>query len=131
MKPRSRSLIGSPFLRWAGLACLLVITVVSLTPMSILVRTPLPGEVEHFFGYAAVAGIWTLAVRRTAFPWVVIGAMAALAGALEVLQFLSPSRSPELIGLVSSSLGAAVGALAAHRWRRMIVAREADTSIGR
>ena len=122
MRTFLRGLIGSRALRWFGIACVALIAVLSLTPASVQARSALPGPVEHVLGYAAVAAILTLGLRRTAFPWMVIVAMALFAVAVEALQFFSPGRNPELIGAVSSTLGAGVGVGAGYLLRLRVAA---------
>jgi VanZ family protein len=116
--------IGSPWLRLAGAASLVVVVIVSLTPASVQPRTLLPGSVEHVVGYALVAATFTLGMRRTAFPWLVIFLLALFAIGVEALQLFSPGRNSEAIGAIASIAGVFGGAAVSY-WVRSRVATAA------
>ena len=128
MRARAGAWLGSWWLRLLGAVGLMMIPILSLIPASMQSRTALPGSVEHFLGYAAVATVLVFGSRRAAFPWVVIVVLTVLAAATELLQFLSPGRNPEIVGVVGSSLGAAVGALVAYVARTRLTATASGSS---
>lgn len=112
--------IGSRWLRLIGVACIILIAILSLTPGHWQTRTWLPGPVEHFVAYFGTAMFLVLGARATRLPIlviVVIVALSVFSGVMEVLQHLSPGRDPEVIGFVASSLGATVGAAVAFAIR--------------
>jgi hypothetical protein len=107
-KPIFGRLIGAP-ISLAGLGlCVLLLFLLSLIPGDWQVRTGAPKPLEHVVAYAGTALIYSIA---TSGKYLVVGAIALgmLSGALELLQFLSPERDPQLIGFLASSLGAIVG----------------------
>jgi VanZ family protein len=101
--------------------CVIPLAVLSLLPAQDMVRTGIPGQLEHFVAYAgsatiAIAGYrWRGAVR-------IIGLFWIYAGILEYLQHFSPGRHPSIADFAGSALGALCGgfaaALLAHRlWK--------------
>jgi VanZ family protein len=104
------------FLTWA---CVVVLAALSLLPAQDMVRTGLPGELEHFAAYVgsgaiAVAGY---GLKREATR--VIGCLWLYAGILEYLQHFSPGRHPSVEGFAASAAGALCGGIAVVLlWRR-------------
>jgi VanZ family protein len=90
----------------------ILLALLSLLPAQDMMRTEIPGELEHFVAYAgsasiAVAGYGQrVAVRIVGFFWI----YAAL---LEYLQHFSPGRHPSIADFLASALGASFGGLAA------------------
>jgi VanZ family protein len=92
------------FLTWC---CVILLAVLSLLPAQEMVRTGLPGRLEHFVAYAgsgAVAMAGYGASRR--------GVQRVYAGILEYLQHFSPGRHPAIEDFAASALGALCGGLA-------------------
>jgi VanZ family protein len=110
---------GSTWLRWLAASCLVAIAFLSLAPKTLEgVGESLPhGSIQHFVGYSVTAALFGLAARRRHNPIGMIVALMAFAALMEVLQSWSPGRHPEIEGFVASSLGAAVGAIAAYASR--------------
>ena len=112
--------VGTSFriLTWC---CVIFLAVLSLLPAQDMVRTGMPGEVEHFAAYAGSASVAITgygcrgAVR-------IIGLFWVYAGVLEYLQHFSPGRHPSIVDFAASALGAFFGGLAAallvHRLRK-------------
>ncbi len=115
------NIVGSRYLRGAGIFCLLLIVFLSLIPGAWQERTPLPGPVEHLTAYAGTAVIIVLALRRPRLSGYVaiVVALSAFSALMEELQHFSPGRDPEVIGFVASSLGALFGAVCGWLVRRM------------
>jgi VanZ family protein len=90
-----------------------------------MMRTGIPGELEHFAAYAgavsiAVAGYgWRRGALR------IIGLFWMYAGCLEYLQHFSPGRHPAIADFAVSALGALFGGLStvllARRVERRVV----------
>jgi VanZ family protein len=97
----------------------ILLALLSLLPAQNMVRTGMPGGLEHFVAYAgsasiAVAGYGRrVAVRIVGFFWV----YAAL---LEYLQHFSPGRHPSIADFSASALGATFGGLAAALFARCL-----------
>ena len=78
-------------------------------------RTILGWQLEHFLSYCVATFIVCAALSQ---PWAVAGAMVVLAGLLEVLQFFTPDRTPNIIAALCSAAGALAGALLAGLFMR-------------
>jgi VanZ family protein len=115
-------LVGSVWLRRVGVICVVAIVILPLTPGDLQVRTGLPGLLEHIVAYGITAIAITMGARSHRFPGVIIATLAAFSGVMEALQVWSPGREPELMGFLSSSLGAATGAFLAYVVRGRIEA---------
>jgi VanZ family protein len=76
-----------------------------------MVRTGLPGELEHFAAYAGSGAIAMAGygLRRGAIR--VIGCLWLYAGILEYLQHLSPGRHPTVEDFAASAAGALCGGI--------------------
>jgi VanZ family protein len=76
-----------------------------------MVRTGIPGQLEHFLAYAGSASIAIAGyARRGAVR--VIGLFWIYAGLLEYLQHFSPGRHPSIADFAASAFGAFSGGLA-------------------
>lgn len=89
-------------------AAVAFLVIASLSGAMVQPRTPLGWELEHFLAYFAATVIVSVALSR---PWAVGGAMLVLGGVLELLQFLTPDRTPNIIAALCSAAGALAGAL--------------------
>jgi hypothetical protein len=77
------------------------LAVLSLLPAQDMVRTGLPGELEHFVAYAGSASIAIAGYgRRGAVR--IIGLFWIYAGILEYLQHFSPGRHPSIVDFAAS-----------------------------
>jgi VanZ family protein len=96
-------------LRLLTWSCVVLLAFLSLLPAQEMVRTDLPGELEHFVAYA---GSTAIAVAAYGLRWAgfrIIGYFWAYAGMLEYLQHLAPGRHPAFEDFAASALGALCG----------------------
>jgi VanZ family protein len=116
--PVPARVIGS--FRLLAWCCVILLAVLSLLPAQDMVRTGLPGGLEHFVAYAGSAAIAMVGYgRRRGGAWVIAG-FWVYAGVLEYLQNFSPGRDVGMADVVVSALGALCGAIAAGRlWRHL------------
>ena len=104
--------------------CVILLAVLSLLPAQDMVRTGIPGQLEHFVAYAgsgsiAIAGYgWRRGtVRITGLFWI-------YAGILEYLQHFSAGRHPSIVDFAASALGAFCGGVVgAFLVRRLLEGR--------
>ena len=102
--------------------CVLGLGVLSLLPAQEMVRTGLPGRVEHIIAYAGSAAIAMAGYGASRGVAQIIGGFWVYAGILEYLQHFSPGRHPAIEDFAASALGALCGGLAiALLWRRLSV----------
>jgi VanZ family protein len=102
--------------------CIFLLAVLSLLPTQAMVRTGLPGRLEHFVAYAGSAAIAMAGYGASRGGMEIIGALWVYAGILEYLQHFSPGRHPSIADFAASALGALCGGLAiALFWRRLSV----------
>jgi hypothetical protein len=102
---------SSGFSRWIAAGGALLIAAIaadSLVPVAWQIRLGLHWLIEHFLAYFAATAILCLAWPR---PFIVAGALMALACALEALQGLTSDRIPDLPTALSGAAGAAAAAL--------------------
>jgi VanZ family protein len=92
--------------------CVIILGVLSLLPAAEMVRTDLPGGVEHFIAYAGSAAIAMVGYGWTRGGTPIIGCFCAYAGILEYLQHYSPGRHPAIADFAVSALGALCGGVA-------------------
>lgn len=106
------------FFRVLSIIGLVLITMLSLIPGDLQIRTPLPKTVEHFGAYFGVALV--LIIGRPSIPYAVSVALllSGLAGFMEYLQELVPGRDAGVLDFVGSALGAGTGAALAHWMNR-------------
>lgn len=89
-------------------ACVILITVLSLLPGGWQARTVVPGPVEHFIAYSGTGLILAL-VLPLRLLWPAAAILAAWSGVMELLQHFSPGRDPAVRDFLVSSAGAFVG----------------------
>ena len=82
------------FMKFCSVAIMVLLVIAALGPAKWTPRTALGWEIDHFLGYFAITLIVCLAWPR---PFVVGGALAAVAVLLEGLQALTPDRSSNLL----------------------------------
>jgi VanZ family protein len=100
---------SSRILTWC---CVILLAVLSLLPAQDMVRTGIPGDLEHFVAYAGSASIAIAGYGRRQGTVRVIGLFWIYAGVLEYLQHFSPGRHPSIVDFAASALGALFGGLA-------------------
>ena len=102
--------------------CVILLAVLSLLPAQQMVRTGLPGRIEHFVAYAGSAAVVMAGYGTSSGSVQIIGGFWVYAGILEYLQHFSPGRHPAIKDFVASALGALCGGFAiALVWRRLSV----------
>jgi len=102
--------------------CVILLAILSLLPDQQMMRTGLPGRVEHFVAYAGSAAIAVAAYGATRGGMQIIGGFWVYGAILEYLQNFSPGRHPAIGDFAASALGALCGGLAiAFLWRRLSV----------
>jgi VanZ family protein len=102
--------------------CVILLAILSLLPDQQMVRTGLPGRVEHFVAYAGSAAVAMAGYGASRGGMQIIGGFWVYAGILECLQHFSPGRHPSIADFAASALGALCGGLAiALLWRRLPV----------
>jgi VanZ family protein len=92
--------------------CVILLAILSLLPDQQMVRTRLPGRVEHFVAYAGSAAIAVAGYGASRGGMQIIGGFWVYAGILEYLQHFSPGRHPSIADFAASALGALCGGLA-------------------
>jgi VanZ family protein len=104
----------SPWFRLLAFVALGGLAVASLMPGDAgLPRTRLPGPVEHFLAYCAVAAIIGTAFRNLVSLRTLLVAMIVYAGVLEFAQQWAPGREASVIDFLASTAGTVAGLSAA------------------
>jgi VanZ family protein len=117
---RANLLVAS--LRVLTWCCVILLAVLSLLPAEEMVRTGLPGRLEHFVAYGGSAAVAMAGYGTSRGVVQIIGGFWMYAGILEYLQHFSPGRHPAIEDFAASALGALCGGLAiAVLWRRLSV----------
>ena len=99
--------------------CVILLAVLSLLPAEEMVRTGLPGRLEHFVAYAGSAAIAMAGYGASRSGVQIIGGVWVYAAILEYLQHFSPGRHPSIDNFAASALGALRGGLVITvLWRR-------------
>ena len=105
------------FLTWC---CVILLAVLSLLPAQEMVRTGLPGRLEHFVAYAGSGAVAMAGYGASRRGVQIIGGFWVYAGILEYLQRFSAGRHPSIADFAGSAFGALCGGLAiALLWRRL------------
>ena len=102
--------------------CVVLLAVLSLLPSEDMVRTGLPGRLEHVIAYAGSAAIAMAASGATRGVAQMIAGFWLYAGILEYLQHFSPGRHPSLGDFGASAFGALCGGLAVALLLRRLAA---------
>src|SRR5215472_10753979 len=103
------------FLTWG---CVILLAILSLLPDQQMVRTGLPGRIEHFVAYAGSAAI-AVAGYGASRGMQIIGGFWVYAAILEYLQHFSPGRHSAIGDFEASALEALCGGLViVLLWRR-------------
>ena len=117
-----RASLVNTSLRVLTWSCVILLAILSLLPDQQMMRTGLPGRVEHFVAYAGSAAIAVAAYGATRGGMQIIGGFWVYGAILEYLQNFSPGRHPAIGDFGASALGALCGGLAiAFLWRRLSV----------
>jgi VanZ family protein len=114
-------------LRYATWFCIILLAVLSLLPTEEMVRTGLPGRLEHFIAYAGSATVTTGGYGDRYSITRVIGFYWVYAGILEYLQQFSPGRHSSIWDFSASALVAFCGALAVALFARRQPTRSTPT----
>ena len=91
--------------------CVVLLAVLSLLPAQDMVRSGMPGQVEHLIAYSGSAIVATAGYQQSQGAFRIIGLLCIYAAILEVLQHLSPGRHPSIGDFAASALGALAGGL--------------------
>lgn len=94
----------------AGVACIALLLLLSLLPAREMVRTGAPNGYEHFAAYFLSGIVLSLGIGRRKQLAVAAG-LSVIAAVMEVLQHLSPGRTPHLSDFLASSAGATSGVM--------------------
>lgn len=100
---------GLLIIRMGSWICLPTLAYLSLVPDDTQLRTGAPGYLEHMIAYFGTAILFAVSYPRKR-PLIMI-ALLGYAALLEVLQNLSPGRSPQVSDALASSAGAILGLL--------------------
>jgi VanZ family protein len=92
--------------------CVCLLALLSLMPAQQMIRTGIPGELEHFLAYAGSALVATAAYGQRRSPMAIMSLFWGYAGLLEWLQHFSPGRHPAIADFAASAAGALCGTLA-------------------
>jgi VanZ family protein len=93
--------------------CVVLLAVLSLLPAQEMVRTGIPGQLEHFIAYAGSVTIAMLGYQHSQGTVRIVGLFCLYAAILELLQHLSTGRHPSIADFAASALGALAGGLGA------------------
>ncbi len=100
---------------WLSLAAILFVTI---SPIGLRPHTITTVNLDRAAAYAVMAAIFVLAYPR---HWKLV-ALLLIGGALaiETLQYLSPTRHPQLLDATVKGAGAAAGTVAGWIWNEMV-----------
>jgi VanZ family protein len=104
--------------------CIALLAVLSLTPGDYMVRTPAPGDVEHFIAYLGTGAVASLGYGRRVGGLVLGVLLCGYAGLLEMGQNWSPDRHPQLVDFASSAGGVISGLVLIGLWNGVQASRE-------
>ncbi len=113
-------LVGSIWMRGLAAVCLIMIALLSLWPGHWQQHVALPGVAHHFVAYCGTAIVLVFARRRSTPPVTIVLGLALLGGLMELLQFFSPGRDPQVAGFAASAVGGTFGAMVGFIGRRCL-----------
>ena len=94
--------------RWLAWLLVLAVAVFTLAPIGLRPVTAAPANWERFAAFMAIGALFCLGYPQH--RWRMVGLVIALAGLLEVLQHVSPSRHGRLPDGLVKAAGALLGA---------------------
>ena len=109
-------------------ACIALVFVLSLTPRDYMVRTELPGDLEHFVAYLGTGAVAYLGYGRHVGALVLALLLCSYAGLLEIGQNWAPGRHSQVIDFLSSTAGALVGLVLIRLWNAIQATRDISSS---
>jgi len=109
-RPRRARFVETTF-RALAWCCVVLLVVLSLVPAQDMVRSGLPGQLEHFFAYAGSAAVGMVGYGRNRGASRIVTGLWIYAGLLEYLQRFSTGRHSSLEDFAASAFGALCGAL--------------------
>jgi VanZ family protein len=106
--------------RAVGLACVVILIVLSVLPGNERPHTGFPGQIEHVFAYFGTALFLTWGSPTAKGRIATIALLVGLAAALEAIQRLIPRRHSQLIDWFASSFGTGLAVLAVILMERLL-----------
>jgi VanZ family protein len=106
--------------RAIGLACVVVLVILSVLPAEDRPHTGVAGQNEHVIAYFGTAVFLALGFRTMRARMATVSLLVGLAAVLELIQRLVPGRHSQLIDWVASSSGAILGVLAVALMARFL-----------
>ena len=106
-----------------GSISLAIVAVLTFLPGNLIVRTSLPGSVEHFIGYACVAAVFSFAQASRRSALILAIGFAGIATLFETAQYFVPGRHFNIGGILSSTAGAWFGiglVFLVRRWKTIV-----------
>jgi len=89
--------------------CIVLLAVLSLLPADLMFRTGFNTRVEHVVAYLGTTIVVLAAYRPRLAIGILVTALIAYAGVLELGQHLSLGRHPSVLDFAASSLGVVIG----------------------
>ena len=99
--------------RWIAWPLLAVVVVVTLSPIAWRPMTEAPAEIERFAAFAVLGAVFCAGYPKHRI--VVLMSLVAIAGSLEALQQLIPSRHARIYDAIVKVVGASMGVFVAGR----------------
>lgn len=97
------------FARILGWLAVATIAVLSLVPGTVRPHTGASGYIEHIIAYTITAALLSIGYRGHLSAPVIVGALSAYAGVLEICQIYIPGRFAGVIDWIVGTFGAACG----------------------
>lgn len=99
--------------RWVAWPLLAAVVFVTLSPIGLRPATAAPADLERLAAFGILGGMFCLGYPRHRL--LVLLLLVAIAGALEALQYLVPTRHGRIHDAAVKALGAAIGVVLAGR----------------
>lgn len=108
------TLNASKILAWTALAAIIFVTI---SPIGLRPQDLLPVNVDRALAFGVMAGLFVIAYPR---QWIWVGVLIlGSAGAIELLQEMSPTRHANIEDAVIKAAGAAIGLLAGWSFNQL------------